>query len=159
MPTRPESRCHDCGAIEGQLHQRGCDMERCPFCGGQLISCDCAYENLGLRDLSRYTTATAYLPPHIYQQGLSAAQQAKWEARLRRKGRVPFIVYPVLCAKCGTLWPEFFRVPDAEWERYIQMDMRDAVLCRPCFEYIKQVIDAAATQRSAGQRHVGQGRK
>jgi len=44
-------------------------------------------------------------------------------------------------------------VPDAEWARYIQIDMRATVLCRPCFEYIKQVIDAAATQRSAGKRY------
>ena len=63
-----------------------------------------------------------------------------------------------LC-QIGTLWPEFFRVPDAEWARYIQMDMRDTVLCRSCYEYIKQVIDTAATQRSAGKRHKGRGRR
>jgi hypothetical protein len=92
MPTRPDSRCHDCGAAAGRLHQRGCDMERCPLCGGQPISCGCAYEYLGLRDPSRYTAATVYLPPYVYQQGPSAAQQAQWEAQLRRKGRVPYIV-------------------------------------------------------------------
>jgi len=27
------------------------------------------------------------------------------------KERVPFILYPNLCAKCGTLWPEMFMVP------------------------------------------------
>ncbi len=34
--------CHDCGAKEGEIHMWGCDMEECPFCGGQLISCDCS---------------------------------------------------------------------------------------------------------------------
>jgi hypothetical protein len=34
-------RCHDCGAKEGRLHHPGCDMERCPKCDGQAISCDC----------------------------------------------------------------------------------------------------------------------
>lgn len=33
--------CHDCGAKYGELHQEGCDMERCPTCGEQLIGCDC----------------------------------------------------------------------------------------------------------------------
>ena len=34
-------RCHDCGAKKGFYHHWGCDAERCPACGGQLISCDC----------------------------------------------------------------------------------------------------------------------
>jgi len=33
--------CGDCGAETGYYHHAGCDCERCPVCGGQLISCDC----------------------------------------------------------------------------------------------------------------------
>ena len=33
--------CHDCGAAKGQFHAFGCDVERCPVCGGQLIFCEC----------------------------------------------------------------------------------------------------------------------
>jgi len=34
-----EQICHDCGAKVGELHQLGCDMEDCPICDCQLISC------------------------------------------------------------------------------------------------------------------------
>jgi hypothetical protein len=29
--------CHDCLVIKGQIHLNGCDMERCPKCGEQLL--------------------------------------------------------------------------------------------------------------------------
>jgi hypothetical protein len=37
-------RCHDCRIVKGGLHHPGCDMERCPRCEGQLISCGCLSE-------------------------------------------------------------------------------------------------------------------
>ncbi len=43
--------CHDCGCLEGQLHDPGCDMERCPLCGNQSISCECP--NADLFDVTR----------------------------------------------------------------------------------------------------------
>lgn len=33
--------CGDCGCGLGEQHYRSCDIERCPKCGMQLISCDC----------------------------------------------------------------------------------------------------------------------
>jgi len=33
--------CHDCGVKLGEFHHDNCDMEECPACGYQLISCDC----------------------------------------------------------------------------------------------------------------------
>ena len=37
----PDRRCSDCGAIRGEFHHLGCDLERCPRCRRQLISCGC----------------------------------------------------------------------------------------------------------------------
>ncbi|MBS7614525.1 hypothetical protein KEJ18_02170 [Candidatus Bathyarchaeota archaeon] len=33
--------CHDCGVKEGELHRIGCDMEICPKCHKQLMTCGC----------------------------------------------------------------------------------------------------------------------
>jgi hypothetical protein len=36
--------CHDCGAICGEFHLDGCDIECCPRCGGQYFCCSCRTE-------------------------------------------------------------------------------------------------------------------
>lgn len=36
--------CHDCGVVDGQLHVPMCDMEVCPRCFGQLITCGCLWD-------------------------------------------------------------------------------------------------------------------
>jgi hypothetical protein len=116
--------CHDCGAKEGQLHVFGCDMECCPFCGHQLFSC--------------------------LMFGCEEASQKDWKAAVRgwekedwgkSKRRIPFILYPNLCARCGRLWPEMFKVPDAEWKHYVEPRIRHEMFCKACYEQIKAWID------------------
>jgi len=36
-----QHHCGDCAAVTGQYHCEGCDWERCPKCGEQLIGCAC----------------------------------------------------------------------------------------------------------------------
>ena len=33
--------CGDCGVQPGGFHHHGCDIEECPRCHGQVLSCDC----------------------------------------------------------------------------------------------------------------------
>jgi hypothetical protein len=35
--------CHDCGVTEGQLYTPCCEVEECPNCHSQLVSCDCDF--------------------------------------------------------------------------------------------------------------------
>jgi hypothetical protein len=40
-------RCGDCGVIRGGWHHPGCDLQGCPVCGGQLMSCGCRFDEDG----------------------------------------------------------------------------------------------------------------
>ncbi len=113
--------CHDCNAKEGEYHYRGCDMERCPYCGCQLISCGCCYEMLSL-DVSEGTWT--------YHNGLTTKQEEEWLSLLEEKGRVPWVQDPVLCAKCGEVFPTLFT--DDEWHKYVPPTFHDRLRCRSC---------------------------
>lgn len=123
--------CHDCGVLEGGIHVFGCDMENCPFCGRQLISCDCCYKKLGI-DISVGTWA--------YKHGLTNSQLKEWMSILSVKGRIPYVQPRLICARCGKLWPKFFKVPDYQWRKYIVPELRREVLCWHCFLELKDIF-------------------
>ena len=41
---RTVTTCGDCGVSRGGWHHPGCDMQQCPSCGGQMLSCDCRFD-------------------------------------------------------------------------------------------------------------------
>lgn len=123
--------CHDCGAVEGQYHQFGCDMERCPFCGRQLISCDCCYKLLSI-DVSEGTWA--------YSNGLTNEQEEEFIKMCEEEGRIPWVQEPVLCALCGEVFPQMFSIPDEEWEKYVIPPLQKELLCHPCYAEQKKLF-------------------
>jgi hypothetical protein len=40
-------QCGDCGVNRGGWHHPGCDLQQCPACGRQLISCGCWFDEDG----------------------------------------------------------------------------------------------------------------
>ena len=40
----PKKPCGGCKAEPGEFHKEGCDWERCPLCGRQMLQDDCIYE-------------------------------------------------------------------------------------------------------------------
>lgn len=67
-------KCPDCDAAPSALHSPGCDVERCPRCGGQSISCNCIYE---VNEIDADTMEEKY--PEIYAEGPTAEMEARWE--------------------------------------------------------------------------------
>lgn len=47
---RSGERCGDCGVVRGAFHHPGCDVQRCPSCRGQLITCGCEFDEDPLED-------------------------------------------------------------------------------------------------------------
>jgi len=127
-------KCHDCGIVEGQIHEYGCDMERCPICGRQLIACSCCYTFLNL-DISEGSWT--------YVHGLTVQQSERWVAELERIGRVPYFLYPNICIRCGKLWPDMFKVSNERWQKAVEPLLRREMLCEPCFLQMEAAIALA----------------
>ena len=80
--------CPDCEAGEGALHEPFCSRESCPFCGGQLTSCECIVTVLGLNDEEREVVEE-------YEDDSVEPLRSiidRWEKALAREGRIPFRV-------------------------------------------------------------------
>ena len=43
-------RCDDCGVARGGYHHPGCDMQRCPVCRAQMMTCGCRFDEDGPDD-------------------------------------------------------------------------------------------------------------
>ena len=84
--TELPPNCHDCGAGIGALHDRFCSVERCPFCSGQLSSCECIYTVLELSD------AECDIVGDYEDDSVDPLKSivSRWVSALDDAGRVPY---------------------------------------------------------------------
>jgi len=66
--------CRACGVEVGELHLLGCIVEICPWCDGQLSSCNCRFEQLKTEEIE------------------SEEQLETFIDMLSEKGRIPYVV-------------------------------------------------------------------
>lgn len=139
--------CIDCGAVEGEYHAVGCEQERCPFCGGQLISCGCYFRVLNIQEpkippgLSKEETLT-FLRDQLEEsiKNPDWKHERDWWKLVKEKGRIPYIQQFNICARCGELNPELFKEPDEKWEKYVIPALQREILCRDCYEEMKSIF-------------------
>lgn len=68
---KSKKSCPDCGAPPGQFHRSRCDVEQCPLCCGQLLSCGCK------------VGGTPRLPWAGEWRGVAECVEFGWYARLQ----------------------------------------------------------------------------
>lgn len=134
------ARCGACGTYEGHYHTPSCDMEICPFCGSQLIGCDCCYTKLGLYNVEKNGTEYCGLSHEVFSHGLNEKQQKRWGEIRFKKGLIPFVQNPIFCHRCGRPWPQFFRVLKDEWKKYVPLPLQKKILCKNCYAHMKYIF-------------------
>lgn len=84
MIEKPLRNCGDCGVKPGELHQHGCDVERCALCGGQAFSCECIYTANGMENLEEDH-------PEIFENGPTDDMYPAFDALVEKYGgRLPW---------------------------------------------------------------------
>jgi len=54
--------------------------------------------------------------------------------------RIPYVIIPNLCGRCGKKWPDMFMVPNEEWEKYVIPELQEKMLCQKCYDYMKKLF-------------------
>jgi len=76
-PLELQDHCHDCGATFGEVHEGGCDVDICPFCGVQMLQDECKYLYFGIEP---DTMEQRF--PWIYANGLTDEMADLYEQHL-----------------------------------------------------------------------------
>ena len=82
---------------------------------------------------------------HTYGSDQEKCNRCGWQfiscaCHKNAKRHTRFIQYPLLCARCGCAFPDFFFVPCQEWQAVVQKDQRETVLCKTCYLHIGHLL-------------------
>ncbi len=104
-------RCGDCGAMPGKLHIPGCDIEQCPRCGWQAISCHCIYEvnKIDVDDIKDHHS-------EVYKNGPTPEMYAKFDAQWGSR-RIPWTGESWGTAECREFGWYSMWVEDKGWRQ------------------------------------------
>ena len=80
------------------------------------------------------------LTKEVYYNGLNDEQAEQWDMILKKKGLIPWVEIPNLCARCGDVFPEMFLVSDYKWRKYVIPELQDKMLCRGCYNGLKKLF-------------------
>lgn len=54
--------------------------------------------------------------------------------------RIPYLLIPNMCRLCGKQWPDFFKVSDKTWKKYVIPPLQKKVLCKDCYQEMKKLF-------------------
>jgi hypothetical protein len=81
-----DDACGDCGCGRGEFHELFCTKERCPFCEGQLASCECIHSVIGLSE-EESKAVDEYVDD--WAEPLKSIM-ARWKSALDAERRIPW---------------------------------------------------------------------
>lgn len=78
--------------------------------------------------------------PICYDQLLCCGHADEiWGGESQEK-RIPYIQLRNICVYCGEFEPDFFKVSDEDWKKYVIPTLHEEVLCLKCYKIMQRLF-------------------
>lgn len=133
-------KCPDCGTYEGMYHiqEFNCEDEFCPICDFSYFLCECQNSEVNGKYIQKRDSNGNVI---------------------EKKERHPYINFPLICARCGVLYPKLYDYPEEEEEKdkiiVPLLKMSSGFkgsnlpyhLCRSCYIEVKDLHSQGLTEQ------------